>query len=177
MSSPPKKNDSKPPQKKGYEWRRRYRRQKTSIFYLPGKYTVALMLLITAALSFVPYLGKLAWIAPFLFLLFERESRFLAFVSAETGLLTFLRSFIVIAMELIQQILLQRAYSSRSDSAIIAALTDTRWATVVNGVNVAYYVLMLLFLILAWSYYAVRIPGLAKLADRFVDQLLPGKRD
>lgn len=166
-------NDKKPSQRKGFEWRRRYKRQRSSIYFLPAKYTAILMLLLTAALSLVPYAGKLAWIVPFIFLFMESDSRFLAAVSAQTGLWTFFRSFVVLLMEIIHQVLQQRAYESRSESAIIAALTDTRWATVSTGVSIAYYLIMLLFLIFAWYYYLARIPGLAGLTDRLVDRLLP----
>lgn len=165
------------PGKGRYVWRRRYRRQKSSIFFLPAKYTAIIMLLTAAAITMVPYLGAMAWIIPFLFLLLERDSRFLGFVSAQAGLWTFARSFIVLLMDLIEGFLEHRAFRSRSESAIISALTDTRWSNISAGVNVIYYLIMILFLVMAWYYYAARIPGLAALADKAVNRLFPTKKD
>lgn len=160
-----------------YVWRRRYKRQKSSIFFLPAKYTAIIMLLSAAAITLVPYLGAMAWIIPFLFLILERDSRFLGFVSAQAGLWTFARSFIVLLMDLIEGFLQHRAFRSRSESAIINALTDTRWASISAGVNVIYYLIMILFIIMAWYYYAARIPGLAALSDKAVNRLFPRGRD
>ena len=129
-----------------------FNRHKSSIAFIAAKYPTIIMYFLSSIFLFIPYVGVLAWVIAFLFFFKEESSEFLRLHAAQIGFIMMLYSVVTLIFAIIGDFILSSANSSRSEVAIINALTIQGYlGTAVRILRIIVLILAIVNAVLALS--------------------------
>lgn len=152
-----------------------FNRHKSSIAFIAAKYPTIIMYFLSSIFLFIPYVGVLAWVIAFLFFFKEESSEFLRLHAAQIGFIMMLYSVVTLILAIIGDFILSSANSSRSEVAIINALTIQGYlGTAVRILRIIVLILAIVNAVLAYRYKFCHYSVFGKMAKRLHEKT---KRD